>query len=100
MRQGTTPTHTFEIPFEKALIKNAKVVYSQNEEIIFSKGMDECNIEDGKISVKLTQQDTFLFKPKTNVYIQLRILTQNDDALVSEEIVTSVARCLDDEVLE
>ena len=37
MIQGTTPTHTFTIPFDVSLIKELKVVYAQQGEIVLEK---------------------------------------------------------------
>lgn len=99
MIRGTTPTHTFEVPFVKEEIKTVKITYSQNDNICFSKRTEDCEIEDGKISVKLTQEDTFKCKLNAIVSIQMRILTQDGDALSSELLADTVQKSLDDEVL-
>ena len=99
MIRGTTPTHIFEIPFEKSLIKTAKVIYSQNDKIIFCKETDDCEIEDGKITIKLTQEETLACKLGLLVSIQIRILTNFGDALTSNIMLDDVQKSLDDEVI-
>ena len=99
MERGTTPTHTFEVPFEKATIKTVKITYSQNDNVVFSKKTEDCTIEDGKISVKLTQEETLACKLNSLISIQVRILTQGGDALSSDIIVDTIQKSLDDEVL-
>lgn len=100
MIRGTTPTHIFEIPFEKALIKTVKITYSQNGTVVFCKNTEDCTIEDDKITVRLTQEETLACKISSLVSIQLRILTIDGDALSSDIMVDSVQNSLDDEVLE
>lgn len=99
MFKGTTPTHIFEIPMDTSLIKEVKITYSQNDEEILVKRTDDCAIEDGIISTRLSQEDTFLFAGNTFVTIQIRILTTGNDALACEPLMVSVGKCLDDEVL-
>ena len=97
MIRGTTPTHTFVLPFETTTVKSAKVVYAQSDVAIVEK--TSCDMDGNTLSVKLTQEETLKFDCKKNVEIQLRILTEGDDALTSDIIVVDVMRCLDDEVL-
>lgn len=99
MIKGTTPTHTLEVDIDTSLIKTIKITYSQNDREILVKRTDDCTIGDGVISTRLSQEDTFLFEGNSLVTIQLRILTDQGDAISAEPIVMSVGRCLDDEVL-
>lgn len=97
MIRGTTPTHTFVLPFDTSVVKSAKVLYAQSDVVIFEK--TSCTMDGNTLSVRLTQEETLEFDCKKNVEIQLRILTEADDALTSDIIVADVMRCLDDEVL-
>ena len=100
MKQGTTPTHTFMLPFDTSIIKTVKVLYEQNGALILEKNKDDCVLEGETISLTMTQEDTFQFKDaKGFVYIQLRILTLEGVALASDLMATTVDRCLDKEVL-
>lgn len=101
MEIGTTPTHTFNIPKEiYDKIKEVKITYQQNQDIILEKRTKDCDIKDGKITVRLTQDETFLFdQTKSFVYIQIRVLTTGNDCFKSQVISERVGRCLDTEVL-
>ncbi len=99
MFKGTTPTHTFVVDIDTSLIKEVKIIYSQRDKEILAKRTQDCTIESGTISTRLSQEDTFLFESNTLVTIQVRVLTMGGDALISDLIMTGVGKCLDDEVL-
>lgn len=100
MIRGTTPTHTFNIPFDTSLVDEVKITYAQDDEIIFFKSTSDCTLEGTTISVTLTQEDTFRFDCKKSVEIQIRILTLGGDVLTSIPEKVRVGKCLDNEVLE
>ena len=100
MFRGTTPTHTFEVDIDTDLIKTIKITYYQDDEEILVKRTEDCTIKDGIIQTKLSQEDTFLFIGNVPVMIYIRVLTTNDDAIITEPIVIAVRQCLDDEVLK
>ena len=99
MFKGTTPTHTFEVDMDTSLIKEVKITYSQNDKEVLTKRTEDCTVTEGAISTSLTQEETFLFESGKFVSIQVRILTLAGDALITEPMMMSVAKCLDDEVL-
>lgn len=100
MERGTTPTHTFNIPSDiSSIIKEIKITYSQNEKEVLVKRTAACTIKDGKVIIKLSQEETFLFDCKNLVYIQMRILTHTGECLKSKIMVETVGKCLDEEVL-
>lgn len=99
MIRGTTPTHTFTLPFDVSEIRQVKVIYAQNDEEIFCKRTEDCELYGSAIKVRLTQEETFLFDCKKLVQIQIRVLTHGGDSLSTDVISTSVKKCLDDEVL-
>jgi hypothetical protein len=100
MNRGTTPTHTFRIPSSVyPTIKEIKIIYSQNGRKILQKKTSEITLEGGNAIVKLTQKETFLFSHAMDVEIQVRVLTQADDAINSDIITRKVWDCLDNEVL-
>ena len=100
MRRGTTPTHTFEIPFDTSNIKTAMVIYAQEDAEVFRKETGECNFDGNKISVKLTQEETLKLKCAQTVQIQLRILTNDGEAMATDVRDVSVGKCLNSEVLK
>ena len=98
---GTTPTHVFEdIPIDLCpLIKEVKITYLQNNEEVLVKRTEDCTIGEGRISTKLTQEDTFRFDWSKLVSIQLRLLTVNGECFKSDPMMETAGRCLDKEVL-
>lgn len=99
MIRGTTPTHVFTLPFDVSVIKTAKVIYSQRGEVVLTKCGDDLRMEGNEIRLTLSQENTLSFTCTDNVSIQLRVLTTANDALASDIMIISVARCLEDEVL-
>lgn len=101
MIKGTTPTHKFTIPDEAVgNIKEIKITYEQDGVDIVTKRTEDCTVNGNSVSVRLTQTDTFKFDHNAVVNIQIRILTQNGDALASYPLQVNAVECLDDEVLE
>lgn len=97
---GTTPTHTFTLPFDVDLIKSVRVIYAQDNQIVFVKNTEDCTLADNTVTVKLTQEETLSFDYKKAVEIQVRVLTADDESLVSGIKCVSVGRCLDEDVIE
>lgn len=100
MRQGTTPKHTFTLPFEASTLSVVQITYKQGGRIILQKETEDCNLEGESISVKLTQDETFLFTAGNEVQIQVRALDSENNALASDIFRDSVEPSLDKEVLE
>ena len=99
MIKGTTPTHTFHIPVSAEEVKKVKITYKQCGITVLTKREDECEIVDYAVSVRLTQEDTFKFNENELVCLQIRVITQNDEALACEPFYRDLFGCLDTEVL-
>ena len=97
MIRGTTPLHTFTIPFDTGLIDRVRVIYSQNGQPVLKK--DNCTLDGNLIKVKLTQEDTLSFTASYPVDIQVRVVLHDGEALVSSINKVSVEKCLENEVL-
>lgn len=95
---GTTPTHTFNIPFDTSIM-DVRVIYAQNNNVVLTKIGEDCKVENKTVSVTLTQEDTFLFDHKSPVEIQLRILTSNGCVLASIPKKVGVTKCLENVVM-
>lgn len=100
MVRGTTPTHQFALPIEPDMIQTLQIIYAQKGEIVLTKGKDDCTFDGKSVSVKLTQQETFLFDEDEYVKIQFRVLTNDGDALASHIMRVTCDECLSDEVLQ
>lgn len=99
MRLGTTPTHTFTLPFEAENISKALIVYAQSDREVLRKIRSDCHMEGNTLSVKLTQKETFRFNYNKKVQIQVRVLTTAGKALTSNIITADAEKCLSNEVL-
>ena len=99
MRRGTTPTHTFNLPFDAAMVSKVRIIYAQNDEEVFTKETADCTLSDMKVVTKLTQEETLSLDQRKNVQIQLRVITTDGDALASNVITKGVLELLEDEVL-
>lgn len=103
MIRGTTPTHRFALPFDPAEMKELLLTYAQDGAIVLERRGEELSFSgrdgDWAVSHRLTQSESGLFRPGEPVRIQLRVLTQNDEALASEIVTVRVEDVLNDEVL-
>lgn len=99
MIRGTTPKHTFTIPFETSEIKEVRIIYGQEDVQLFVKQTSDCVLEGKTITLRLTQEDTLKFNHEKLAQIQLRVLTNSGDVLSTEVMVAFVGKCLDTEVM-
>ena len=101
MIRGTTPTHTFVLPFNTSLVSSARISYAQRGNVLLKKETPACTLEanTNTISVTLSQEDTLLFNSGLYVDIQLRVLTTDGVALSTDIITKSVGECLDGGVI-
>ena len=101
MRRGTTPTHEFILPEEitAELIDEIEIIYAQCETAKLIKKKDDCVIEKNVVTVKLTQEETFLFAPKIAVKVQVRVLVTSGEVMASDVMRVSCGECLAGDVL-
>ena len=97
MQKGTTPIHTFTLDIDTGTLKKARVIYAQSGKRVLVK--EDGVLSGNTITVKLTQNDTFLFDHKKKVEIQVRALMHNGDTYNSDIYEETVERCLDTEVI-
>ena len=99
MIQGTTPTHTFTLPFDVSMIDKVRIIYSQKDQPVVTKNTEDCQLEGENVVVVLTQEDTFAFDHNEPVEVQIRVLTTGGDAIASHIKKVDCAKCLENEVL-
>lgn len=99
MIRGTTPSHTFTLPFSADIISKMRIIYKQNDDIILVKTLDDCAVDGNTFSYKLTQEETLLFDSEIKVDIQVRVLTTGNDSLASRIYKIGVGALLEDGVL-
>ncbi len=111
MIRATTPKHVFIFESDPSSYKRILITYSQNGRIVMEKEKDELTIEEIKnafnditgyaVWFRLTQEETKSFASGANkmVTVQVRVLTETDEALASDKKTFSVQDVLNDEVL-
>lgn len=100
MYRGTTPTITFNLPFDESRITALNLCFAQQGEIVLEKVLEDCKLEKNALQVGLTEQETLLFDTKKGmVEMQLRIGC-GDSRMVSNIMSLSVERILKDGCLE
>lgn len=96
MIRGTTPKLVFNLPFDVSDIKTVWVTFSQYNREVFTIETENLTMDGMKVSVELTQAQTLELSQNDSVEIQLRILTNNGDALASNIMKTSAGKILKD----
>lgn len=99
MIRGTTPTLEFIIPFDTGQLSEAFVTLSQNEVIIIDKALTECQCNENKLSVRLTQEETLKLQCDCMTEIQIRAKTLEGEAIASQIIKVNTERILKDGVI-
>lgn len=99
MIRGTTPKHTFTLPFDTSELEDVRVIYAQDDEVLFKKETADCTLDGNTVSVTLTQEETLKFDASKLAQIQLRVQTKGGDVLSTDVMVSYVGKCLDTEVL-
>lgn len=99
--RGTTPKHDFDLPYSKDLIRDLRITYGQNKKALFTKTINECEFEEGKVSVRLAQEETYLLNPNKKLFIEIRIKLFNDEIVSTEDpIILRVLDTMDEEVMD
>lgn len=99
MRQGTTPKHTFTIPFDTSNVEKVRVYYAQKDVVKVTKTEADVTMDGNTISLRLTQEDTFALEGNEITIIQLRVVTKDGNSYVSDIVTVVTERCLSKEVV-
>lgn len=99
MTRGTTPTHTYSLPFDVENVAKARIIYAQRGEVKIKKTEADCVMEGNTIQVRLTQEETLCFEENVCVDIQVRVLTTGGDAPASRIMHVLPGALLENEVL-
>lgn len=99
--RATTPRHIFEVGAELLEdIAEFQLTYKQGNEIVLEFGLNDAeSTEDGVITYHLTQEQANLFRARTPVQIQARILTLSGEVVPSYKITADVEDVLHDNIL-
>lgn len=96
MIKGTTPTFTFELPFDASTIEAAYLTFQQGTAIAFEKDMTSATKEGQFISFQVAQKDTLGLADSPDVTIQFRCKTADGRVYASGLIEVPVVPTLKD----
>lgn len=97
--RGTTPTIAYTIPIDLGDIKNFTVTFRIDGEVVLKKKKDDCVIEDNKIIVELSQEDTLLLPRDKIVETQVKLLFMDGNVLKTKPKNLFSGDILDEEVI-
>ena len=95
----TTPTHRFTFPIDPETLEIIRITYAQNKKVILTKEKTDMRIEENKVFVTLSQEETKEFNARFPVEVQVRALTYTGKALASKTWSRDVEEVLDDAIL-
>lgn len=98
MRRGTTPTLTFNMPFDSAGVENIYITFVQGREMVLEKTLADVVWNEKAIELELTQEETLKFRPG-QMEIQIRIKFINEQAIASNIMYTTSEAILKDGVI-
>lgn len=75
------------------------ITYTQGGTVRLEKSLTEVSVQEGVITVQLTQEETLAFRPGSGVAIQIRLRTAAGLALASDVISVRVEDVLKDGVI-
>ena len=96
--RGTTPTHTFVLPFSVDLLADLTVTYKQKRRVLVKRTMEECELWDNVVAVTLTQEESLSFLPDEIAEVQIKIFSEGGDVLASPRYRLGVEDVLDEGV--
>ena len=94
MIRGTTPTHSFYIPFSVDEIEDINVIYGQNDTMLFKKAKEDCLITNNKVVVSLTADETLLFDERKTGQAQIEVVTTEGKTQTSDIVLFPVCKRL------
>lgn len=98
MRRGTTPTNIFNVDVDCTTAESIYVTYSQYGRTKFEKTIEDIDVTEEEMSVKLTQEETLKLR-EGNVTIQIRVKFPDGTAIASNLIQTTADKILKEGVI-
>ena len=93
---ATTPTLNFSLPFDSNTIAAGYITLAQKNRNVIEKPLEEWTRSGTEVSVKLSQKETMLLNPDSNIEIQMRIRLNDGTALASRIFSATAERVLKD----
>lgn len=86
--KGCTCKNGFKFPYRKEDVSAMYVTYQQNRITKVEKDLSECTIEDGKVFVNLSQEQTLSFEELVPIKMQIRVRLKDGTATKSRIMET------------
>lgn len=83
MIRGTTPTFTFTLPASVGNYKRIEIYVSQFGNLKITKTEKDCTLEGNTVKCVLTQDETLKLIGNEYADVQIRVLTNANEALAS-----------------
>lgn len=99
MIRGTTPTHTITLSVPLDDLKDFVVTYAQNKKVVLEKTKADYTVEEDKLVITLTQEETLKFNHDDLVEVQAKVLTMSGAVFASQIESVFVGRILNEGVL-
>lgn len=97
--RGSTPVQSFKTPLKKDDVKTLSVTYVQDGVVVIKKKRVDVEVQDYKITFRLTQEETLMFNDKNMIEIQVKMKDTSDILHISNIIRRSAKRVLDEDVI-
>lgn len=96
---GCTCKNIFSFPYNKEDVSVLYITYQVKGKTLVEKGIGQCEIADGLLSVLLTQEDTLKLGNESIVKIQIRAKLNDGTPIKSDIIETYTDIVLKNEVI-
>ena len=95
MTRGTTPTLVYAIPYTAEQIESGYITYVQGTKAVLEKELpgDGVTMEDGKITINLSQEETLKLSSVSTLRHQIR-LKLSDGTVVASNIISSDVKAI------
>lgn len=90
MKPGSTPKHSFELPFPASELAVAYVTYTQDGHLMLEKELSDFQQEGNVVSYRLTQEETLRFKEGRPVRLQFDFRSHSGVRAPSDIITLTV----------
>lgn len=99
--RGTTPKFIFTLPNSITIddVVNTELVFTQNDEIVITKKLEDFTTSTNQLTITLTQEDTLKLKENSSLYYQIKLLLKDNSVITSDIITNMVYNSLSESIL-
>lgn len=97
--RGTTPLQVFRLPQDATEYAKVQISYIQDGRPLFTKTLDDMDVDEDSLSLQLSQAETFMFKGKMAT-AEMKLLTSEGDLLKAKQFIFHIGDTYDEEIME